>query len=231
MTQQETQVPMNGDEREEKATDRDLQRQALRGLVQLSERCAADEKQIEDRHDGGLAAEGQAFERANWAAEQSGHNVEEEITQKHQERLEKIQQQFATDTASIQEAHEKGKRRVQTEYNPQEQEIKKKFDEALWLADAELEARQNQIRLEQKKAKEDLQTHVEEVDDLEGKAIALLNTYRHKPSDMDMSQMATPEGEKAEPGNFAVKRDAAAAALHDLQALVAPRIFVGARPV
>jgi hypothetical protein len=228
---QETQVPIEGEEREEKTTDRDLQRQALRGLVQLSERCAADEKEIDDRHEGGLAAEAQAFERANWAAEQNGHNVGEEIAQKHRERLDKIQQQFTGDTASIQEANEKGKRRVQAEYGPQEQEIKKKFDEALWLADAELEARQNQIRLEQKKAKEDLQTHVEEVDELEGKAIALLNTYRHKPNDLDMSQMATREGETLEQGNFAVKRDAAASALHGLQALFAPRLFVGARPV
>jgi hypothetical protein len=46
-----------------------------------------------------------------------------------------------------------------------------------------------------------------------------------------MSQMATPEGEKRELGHFAVKRDAAAGALHDLQALFAPRLFVGARPV
>jgi len=228
---QETQVPIKSEGQEEKTTDRDMQRQALRGLVQLSERCAADEAEIEQRHEGGVAAEAQAFERTNWSAEQNARGVEEEIEQKHQERLEKIKQQFATDTASIREANEKGKRKIQTEYSPQEQEIKKKYDEALWLADAELEARQNQIRLEQKKANEDLQTHVQEVDDLEGQAISLLSSYGHKPTDIDMSQMATPEGYKPEPGNFPVKRDAAAGALHDLHALFAPRLFVGARPV
>ena len=43
---QETSVLTNGEKHEEKATDRDLQRQALRGLVILSEQCAADEADI-----------------------------------------------------------------------------------------------------------------------------------------------------------------------------------------
>ena len=43
---QSTEVKTNGEKSgqpEEKATDRDLQRQAARGLVILSEKCAADE--------------------------------------------------------------------------------------------------------------------------------------------------------------------------------------------
>jgi hypothetical protein len=226
----QTEVLTNGEKHEEKATDRDLQRQALRGLVILSEQCAADEADIEKRHDTGFANEAQAYERATWAADQNAKGVEESIKQKYEERLGKIQAQFDSDTAAIREAHEKGKRKVQVEFTPQEQEIKKKYDEALWLADAELEARQNQIRLEQKKANEDLKTHGEEIDDLEGRAISLLKTYRHKPTDQDMSQMATAEGEKPEPGNYPAKRDAALAELSRLQSLFAPQLMVGARP-
>ncbi|HYJ47363.1 MAG TPA: hypothetical protein VEV81_12190, partial [Pyrinomonadaceae bacterium] len=226
----QTEVLTNGEKHEEKATDRDLQRQALRGLVILSEQCAADEADIEKRHETGLANEAQAYERATWAADQNAKGVEDSIKQKYEERLGKIQAQFDSDTAAIREANDKGKRKVQAEFTPQEQEIKKKYDEALWLADAELEARQNQIRLEQKKANEDLKTHGEEIDDLEGRAISLLKTYRHKPSDMDMSQMATAEGEKPEPGNYAAKRDAAMAELSRLQSLFAPQLMVGARP-
>ena len=41
----QTELLTNGEKHEEKATDRDLQRQALRGLVILSEQCAALEPQ------------------------------------------------------------------------------------------------------------------------------------------------------------------------------------------
>ena len=76
---------------------------------------------------------------------------------------------------------------MQLEFGPMEQKIKKKFDEAVWLADAELDAATAQIRAEQQKSQEDLKDHVGEVDDMEGKAIGLLKLYRHKPSDHDPS--------------------------------------------
>jgi len=231
---QEPGDPTNGEgaaeQHVEQATGRDLQRHALQSLVVLSEQCAVDEDEIERRHDGGAAAEAKAFEHANWNAEQRAKGLEENVRAKYEERLGKITAQFEADTASIREADEKAKRKVQVEFTPLEQGIKKKYDEAVWLADAELEARQNQIRVEQKKANEDLKAHGEEIDDLEGRAIALLKTYRHKPADQDMSLMATAEGEKKEPGNYPAKRDAAVHELDHLRNLFAPRLLVGARP-
>src|SRR4051812_33073567 len=228
---QDTEVQTNGENHVEQATGRDLQRQALRDLVVLSEQCAVDEDEIEKRHDGGLAAEAQAFERSNWNAEQRAKGLEENVRAKYDERLGKINAQFESDTASIREAGENAKRKAQVEFGPLEAGIKKKYDEAVWLADAELEARQNQIRVEQKKAHDDLKEHGAEIDDLEGRAIALLKTYRHKPSDQDPSQFATAEGETRESGNFSAKRDAASAELHHLESLFAPRLLVGFRPV
>jgi S-DNA-T family DNA segregation ATPase FtsK/SpoIIIE len=212
-------------------TGRDLQRHALRDLVELSNQCAADEAEIEKRHDEGLATEAQDYERKTWAAEQRAKGVEDGVKAKYEERLGKIQAQFEADTITFREAHEKGKRRIQVEYGPQEQDIKKKYDEAVWLADAELEARTNQIRVEQKQANEDLKAHGQEIDDLEGRAIRLLRLYRHKPSDQDPSQLATAEGEKSEPGNFQGKRNLAVVELKHLQSMFAPQLFVGFRPV
>ena len=97
-----------GAEEQPKATDRDVQRQALRALVLLSEQCAADEADIQKRHDEGMAAEATAFERNNWRAEQQGKAAEDAVKQKYEERLGKIQAQFDADTAAIREAHEKG---------------------------------------------------------------------------------------------------------------------------
>src|SRR4051812_28008037 len=210
--------------------DRDLQRHALRELVELANQCATDETDVEQRHTRDVAKEADDFEKKNYAAEHRAKQMEEAIRTKYQERADKGRAQFAADTASIREAHDKDKRKVQAQYGPVEQDVKKKYDEAVWLADAELEARQNQIRVEERQANDDLKAHGEEVDDLEGRAIGVLKKYRHKPSDQDASLMATADGEKREPGNFAAKRDAALNDLHTLESLFVPRLFVGARP-
>ena len=221
----------NGENHPEKATDRDLQRQALRSLVQLSEKCAADEVDIDKRHAAEVTTATQSNDLAIFAADKRAKAAEEAVRQKYEERLGKVEGQFQSETAAIREAHEKSKRKVQVEFGPVEQGIKKKYDEAVWLADAELDARQGQIRVEQKKSQDDLKAHGEEIDHLEGKAVALLKLYRHKTSDHDPSQMATAEGEKSEPGNYTAKRDAAVVELGHLEALFAPRLFVGARAI
>jgi hypothetical protein len=175
---------------------RDLQRHALRDLVELSEQCATDEQAVERRHDEGLAAERQDVEHKTYAAEKRAKGVEEEIRAKYQERLGKIQAQFQAETASIREAHEKGKRKVQNEFGPVELDIKKKYNEAVEVADAELEFAQAQILAETRKSHEDLKEHGLEMDDLEGRAIALLKVFRHNPGDQDPSVLATRECEK-----------------------------------
>lgn len=222
----------NGDTpHEEKATDRDLQRQALRSLVELSGQCATDEADIEKRHEADVNSATRDNELAIFAADKRAKGHEEAVRQKYEERLAKIQGQFQADTVSIREAHEKAKRTVQLEYGPMEQKIKKKFDESVWLADAELDAANAQIRAEQQKSQEDVKDHVAELDEMEGKAIGLLKLYRHKPSDHDVSQMATLDAEKPEPGNFAAKRDKAVAELGHLEGLFSPRLFVGSRAI
>jgi DNA segregation ATPase FtsK/SpoIIIE-like protein len=224
----------NGEDANESAApkriERDVQRHALRELVELSEQCATDEVEIEKRHDEEVTREAEDFERKTWAADQRAKQHEESVRAKYEERTGKIEGQFKNDTVSIREGHEQDKRKVQTQYGPMEQKIKKQYDEAVWLADAELEARTNQVRVEQKKANDDLKDHGTEIDDLEGRAIALLKTYRHKPSDQDPSAMADDEAAPRERGNYAAKRDAAVAELHKLESLVAPRMFVGVRP-
>jgi hypothetical protein len=177
-------------EPEPQKTERDLQRQALRELVELSTQCAAEESQIEQRHTTELAQEEKDFERSLWAAEQRAKGQEDGIKSKHAERIQRYTNQFETDTSAIRAADQKAKHQVQAEYGPQENQVRKKLDEALWLADAELEARTTQIRVEQKRAKDDLREREDEINNLEGKAQDLLKTYGHKPSDTDPSALA-----------------------------------------
>src|SRR5687767_13245863 len=82
-------------------TERDLQRQALRELVELSTQCSTEETQIEERHRTELGQEEKDFERSLWAAEQRAKGQEDGIKAKHAERIGRYTNQFATDTAAI----------------------------------------------------------------------------------------------------------------------------------
>lgn len=226
----DTQAPPTAADKPPVPSDRDVQRKALKDLVELSASCSTEEGQIEQLHQHELAAEAQAYERANWAAEQRAKGVEEGIKQKYEERAGRVESQFEVDTASFREADQKARRRIQAEHAPIESDIKKKYEEAVWLADAELEARQNQIRVEQRKAKEDLKTHEEEVEGLDGKGADLLKTYSHKHNDTDTATTLALDGQPKEKGNFTAKRDLALAELSKLEALFLPRFFIGARP-
>src|SRR6188508_3116806 len=67
--------------------ERDVQRLALRELVELSEQCTTDEAEIEKRHDEAVTGEDQDFERKTWAADQRAKQQEEAIRAKYDERI------------------------------------------------------------------------------------------------------------------------------------------------
>ncbi|MEZ0268458.1 MAG: FtsK/SpoIIIE domain-containing protein [Phycisphaerae bacterium] len=209
-------------------SEREQQRAALRELVELSTQCAAEERQIEEARAAELAKEAKDHERSVWGADERAKNAEGQVREKHAERTGRIKAEYGQSTAVARDADAKGKKKVQLDFGPQEAKVKKAYDEAVWLADAELEARQAQVRVEQRKAKDDLKEQGEETDALESKAQDLLKLYKHKSNEIDAAAMA---GEAEAPGNFAAKRDATTAEIARLEALFAPRLFVGGRPI
>jgi hypothetical protein len=63
------QKPADKDKNDGLAHERDAQRHALRELVELSNQCATDEAEIEQRHTGDLAAEADDYDKRNYGAE------------------------------------------------------------------------------------------------------------------------------------------------------------------
>jgi len=212
-----------------KSSEREMQRAALRELVELSTQVAAEERTIEEEHKLEVQRQAKDHERQVWGAEERAKNSETAVREKYAERVDRVKAEFSTTTASVREADAKAKKKVQLDFGPQEAKIKKQYDEAVWLADAELEARQDQVRLEQRKAKQSLGEQDEEIASLEDKAQELLKVYGHKASETDPAAMTT-EGASAGPGNFAAKRDIVQVELKKLESLFTPRLFVGGRP-
>jgi len=211
-----------------KPSEREMQRMALRELVELSTEVAAEERTIEENHAIEVSRQAKDHERQVWGADERGKNAEAAVHEKFAERVERIKAEFNAATGSVREADAKAKKKVQLDFGPQEAKVKKAYDEAVWLADAELEARQTQVRLEQKKAKQSLVEQEEETGALEDKAQELLKLYGHKANETDAAAM-TSEGESIGPGNFAAKRDVVLVELKKFEGLFTPRLFVGGR--
>src|SRR5438045_1000784 len=70
------------------SAERDLQRAALRALVELCERCAAREQQIEQLYAAALEAANKESDRNNWGSEERFKNQQDAIRQKYEVRIE-----------------------------------------------------------------------------------------------------------------------------------------------
>src|SRR5881394_926815 len=83
------------------SAERDLQRAALRALVQLSERCAAREIEIDSQHTSEIEAANKELERTNWSIEERHKNQLEAIKQKYETRIAAAETQYSTDFEAL----------------------------------------------------------------------------------------------------------------------------------
>src|SRR3954464_10451470 len=77
--------------------ERDLQRAALRALVELCERCAAREQQIEQQHAAALEVANKEIDRNNWGIEERFKNQQDAIRQKYEGRIGTAEGKYKTD--------------------------------------------------------------------------------------------------------------------------------------
>ncbi len=160
------------------ATDRDLQRAALRDLVALASECAATESQIEQKHQSEQQAAQQKLDKTLSTTEQRLQNVRQQIQQKYHDHLGKIGDAFQRELAQHKEMPMLPRTfRYRQDFEKVDNEIKQKLQQATWLADSVLEATLNQLRDESNKAKRDLTNQNELLDAMETKAGTTMMSY------------------------------------------------------
>src|SRR3954467_13159143 len=109
-------------------TDRDLQRQALRDLVDLATGCAAAEAQIENRLRDETAAADRELEQTSRDLSQKLETIRQQVTKKHEDRVAEAMAQFEFDTRAMREADQSNRSRIAAEHETNEQQIKQKLD-------------------------------------------------------------------------------------------------------
>src|SRR4051812_9396384 len=127
-------------------TDRDLQRSALRDLVDLATECAATETQVENTLAASIAAAETELQQTSSTLSLRHDSLRQQVQQKYDERLGEGQSQFDYDRSAIGQTDQSLRSRVAADYESQQQEAKQKLDQAIWLAESVFEGTQVQVR-------------------------------------------------------------------------------------
>src|SRR5688572_11711609 len=133
------------------SAERDLQRAALRALVELSELCAAREVEIEREHALLIDSANKELDRTNWGIEERIKKQLDAINDKYQSRISAAESEYKTAFDALKHNDAITRQRLDHEKSAIDRDVKKNFEQAAWLAESVFDAAQIGIREEFKK--------------------------------------------------------------------------------
>jgi hypothetical protein len=210
-------------------SDRDLQRAALRDLVRLAADAAVTEVEIEKTHRTQLAQAEKQLKKTLEEIEARQEARKAELAAQIEQRVTKVSQDYQAAKVDLTNFDSTSRKRIAHDHDRVRQDLKSKLQQAVWLAESVLEATQNQIAKEYKKAKEDHETRMEELSELFKQSTQTLALYGMPQLVTTVALSKPPEGEPA--GPYDQRRDAFKLQLKRFNSLSVPRLFVGMRPI
>lgn len=210
------------------ATPRDVQRAALRALIDLSVSASHEETQIEQQRHQALQTAKSDLAAARTALQEQITQQISRAQQKHAERLAQIQQKFDEELKAAADAYQRARGRADHDLQTAEQDIKKQFDQAAWLAESVHEATVAQAREDAKLAKKQHAERIEQLDEMEAKAAELLQLYGVRDAAAHQPPAITIGDDPA--AAYERHLEGSKQALRRLETLVIPRLFVGVMP-
>ncbi|GIW76246.1 MAG: hypothetical protein KatS3mg104_1309 [Phycisphaerae bacterium] len=166
-------------------TPRDIQRNALRDLLTLSQELS----RIEAELDVGYRQESQQlktkFERQIRDYDYRLESVRRQIDEKNAEKSQAISEHYQREIKKIQSSYTGKRTQILSEYDSTSAELKNKFDQASWLADSVLEAAELQAN---QTFRQDAERHselIEEINRIEATVVQLIQNYGISPVPAD----------------------------------------------
>jgi DNA segregation ATPase FtsK/SpoIIIE-like protein len=211
-------------------SERDLQRTALRELVELAETSARKEREIAQRYQAESESAGSDLERAVWLIEQRYNSTREGTQEKHDLKNLEIERQYENEMGATKNADDTSQRRINLDRETAERGLKKEMDQAIWLAESLHEGSLDSAREEYKTAETRSEAHRNILDHLGQRAADQIMLYRQNAPEIDLPPTDTstiPEDPEAE---FERLRQEAEQHLDQLGSLKIANMFVGAYP-
>ena len=151
-------------------SDRDIQRAALRDLVALATECAATENEIERRYKTEVESENGRSERLLRDIARKSSNLREMATQVREQAIAQANTTYQTSVNTLNTRDEEFRRKISDKHAMTIAEVKRKYEQAVWLAESVLENEQNGAAVDFKTAKDLVEAHGEALEGLETKA-------------------------------------------------------------
>ncbi len=211
----------------EPPTKRDEQRSALKDLVDLCADCAATEAEIDRRRQTELDSAKKQMDKASVQIEQRYQGDLQAIQQKTTEASGQLNSKFQSAAATIATAQENARRRIDSDYDPVARKLQAKIDHDVWLAESVFEVSQNQVRAEIKKARDENEKYIADLDEMEVRAKGLLSKYHQSPAKPAAAAIPAPADAAVAVDQ---SRIASQSNLDTLRKLFAPGLFVGSIP-
>lgn len=214
---------------QEVATPRDLQRAALRSLIDLAGRCADEEQAIEQAYEQARSRAQSDLTAARMALQQQVQQQQRAVQEKYEHRTGEITARFESETREQQEALDRSRGRADLELRSAEQDIKKQYDQQAWLAESVYEATVAQSREDEKNAAKQHAERLEQLGQMEAQTAQLLVKYGATGIvEPDPAIPPVVKDAEAKWGQFLAEAESQ---LRRLQTLPAPRLFVGVMPL
>ncbi len=211
-------------------TGRDVQRSALRDLIALAADCAATESDVEREYRTGRENQTRAFGDRNFEIDQTHKQQHEETNQKHQARLAELANQYKAERSKIAATDKAVKKKIEDECASIEEKLRKKYDDAVWLADGVLEVANGQAGRAFKEKSEAVQSAREDLNGLEVRAAGLVQQYGVAlPQDAVTTELDPTIATDADSA-FTAHRQALEQLVNRLGKMPIANLFVGGRP-
>jgi hypothetical protein len=209
---------------------RDLQRAALRDLVQLSLDCAKAEGEIEAWFAQAKADIETAHGKAMWALDQRAETQRGQIAEKVEHRVTNARQTFDGQLAQLKAHDQVARKKIAVEFDNTERDLKKRLEGAIFAAEQVLEGVQAKVRAAGKKSKDEFEQQTEAVNGLSVQALQLLHTYG-QPGVADTPVDASLDAETGTAQEIYDRTlDGAKMLNKRFASMPIPRLFVGVAP-
>ncbi|HEV2292853.1 MAG TPA: FtsK/SpoIIIE domain-containing protein [Tepidisphaeraceae bacterium] len=208
---------------------RDLQREALRLLVELSNESAATEKQIEQRRADALAGAKRRHDKAAAELAQQRDAAHEQVRQRYEDELARINAEADGELEELRQQDQAARNGIADDFESAEAEAKQKYQQASWLAESVYEGTMNQVQKEAKTTTELFEQRQKTIEGVEVQANQLVVRYGQSiPPDDEPADAPAPSAEQANETyeHIAVAQEQ----LANLRGLAVPKLFIGARP-
>jgi DNA segregation ATPase FtsK/SpoIIIE, S-DNA-T family len=223
-------MPMSENSQSNLNSSRDTQRQALNDLVSLARQSTAQDAQLDKEYRLSQSALKREFTAAVAEIEQRYSKLREELEDRALGAKRQFEDQYTAESNSLKAADGKARHKIEFENDSLQQDIKKQFAHANWVADSIFDGSQHQAREDYRIARDQHAGQVETVEKLQHNAASVVAAFGHQiPEIVVPENESSPIGDDAEE-TFKQEKERAEQLLLSLRQLKAPSLFVGIWP-